>query len=75
VTTLEPGAIEVFTQGLRARPFAAALRATRPAAIITDGLDVLVHEVIDAMDTAPLNSSKERPSAICTGTRLPGSLV
>ena len=31
----EPGASEVFTQGLRFRPSARALRATRPAPIIT----------------------------------------
>ena len=32
---LDPGASEVFTQGLRVSPSARALRATRPAPIIT----------------------------------------
>ena len=35
VTMREPGASEVLTQGLRVRPRARALRATRPAAIST----------------------------------------
>jgi hypothetical protein len=39
----------VLTQGLRFRPRAAALRATRPAAMSTLGLLVLVHEVMAAM--------------------------
>src|SRR5438309_1060170 len=52
-TTCEPGASEVFTQGLAERPLAAALRASRPAPIITLGLDVLVQEVIAAITTSP----------------------
>src|SRR5262249_50362044 len=47
-TTCEPGASDVFTQGLTVRPLASALRARRPAPIITLGLDVLVHDVIAA---------------------------
>src|SRR5687768_1790670 len=42
VTTSEPGARLVFTQGLLFRPRATALRASRPAPIITLGFDVLV---------------------------------
>ena len=37
-------------------PNAAALRATRPAPIMTYGLDVLVHDVIDAITTLPDSS-------------------
>ena len=53
MTTREPGASEVFTQGLHCRPASTALRASRPAAIITEGLDVLVQLVIAAMTTDP----------------------
>src|SRR5690348_15420892 len=52
-TTCEPGASDVLTHGLADKPFAAALRASNPAPIITLGLDVLVHEVIAAMTTSP----------------------
>jgi hypothetical protein len=50
---LEPGASEVLTHGLRARPSALALRASRPAAITLRGLLVLVQLVMAAMMTAP----------------------
>src|SRR3954454_8286872 len=43
-TTWLPGASEVFPQGFGFRPRAAAFLARRPAATITLGLDVLVHE-------------------------------
>ncbi|MNL08906.1 hypothetical protein D3C87_1296440 [compost metagenome] len=56
MTTFEPGASELFTQGLRFRPFSTAFFATSPAAIITLGLEVLVQEVIAAMTTAPFFS-------------------
>src|ERR1051326_3793521 len=52
-TTWLPGASEVFTHGLAFRPFAAALRASRPAPISTLGLEVLVQEVIAAITTSP----------------------
>ncbi len=52
-TAFEPGASEVFTQGLRVRPSRLALRASRPAAITLRGLLVLVQLVIAAMITAP----------------------
>src|SRR6266542_2581579 len=58
MTTFEPGASVVFTHGLR---------ASRAAPIITDGLDVLVQEVIAAMTTPPWSSSKVVPSARVTG--------
>ncbi len=53
LTTCEPGASEVLTQGLRVRPSCRALRATRPAAIITEGFEVLVQEVIEAITMLP----------------------
>ena len=61
MTTREPGARLVLTQGLLCRPFFAALRASRPAAIITEGLEVLVHEVMAAMTTLPWESEKTCP--------------
>src|ERR1700733_12624997 len=51
VTTLEPGASEVLTQGLTVRPFWTALRARIPAPSMTDGLEGLVQLVIAAMTT------------------------
>src|SRR6185369_1822830 len=65
-TTWEPGASDVFTHDLDLRPSFAALRASRPAPIITDGLDVLVQDVIAAITTSPLPRSWLRPS---TGMR------
>src|SRR5215469_836686 len=62
VTTLEPGAREVFTQGWDASPFSRALRAKRPAATSTAGLEVLVQLVMAAITTAPSLSSKDFPS-------------
>ena len=53
MTTVEPGASEVFTHGLTSRPRSTALRANRPAASITDGLEVLVQLVIAAITTRP----------------------
>src|ERR1700730_5320183 len=67
-TTCDPGASEVFTQGLTFSPLAAALRASRPAPTITLGFDVLVHDVIAAITTSPWPRSWLRPG---TGTRLP----
>ena len=53
MTTFEPGARLVFTHGLLFRPFSTAFFASRPAAIITVGFDVLVQLVIAAITTAP----------------------
>src|SRR4051812_41191076 len=72
MTTLEPGARVVFTHGLAVRPRSTALRASSAAPIMTCGLDVLVHEVIDAITTAPWSSSKVVPSASVTGVGLCG---
>ena len=52
-TTCEPGASEVFTHGFAFRPFATAFLASRPAATITLGFEVLVQEVIAAITTSP----------------------
>ena len=61
MTTCEPGANVVLTQGLRVRPFSTAFLASKPAAIITDGLDVFVQEVIAAITTEPCATSKFSP--------------
>src|ERR1700730_2048751 len=66
-TTCEPGASDVFTHGLTVRPLSAALRASRPAPIMTLGFDVLVQDVIAAMTTSPWPRSWLRPA---TGKRL-----
>ena len=62
----------VFTQGLRFKPRSTAFLATSAAPIITLGLEVLVHEVIAAITTAPWSRSNAPPSAKLTGTRLLG---
>src|ERR1700730_8684318 len=53
MTTFEPGARLVLTQGLEVRPRSTAFFATRPAATSTDGFDVLVQLVMAAMTTLP----------------------
>src|SRR3954465_2139217 len=70
MTTLLPGASEVLTHGFTASPRSTAFFASSAAATITDGLEVLVHEVIDAIATCPWSSSASVPSASVTGTRL-----
>ena len=57
MTTFEPGASDDFTHGFRVRPRSTALRASRPAPIITDGFDVFVQEVIAAITTEPCSSA------------------
>ena len=57
MTTVEPGASEVFTQGLTSRPRSTAFLASRPAPIITDGFDVFVQLVIAAITTRPWSRS------------------
>ena len=53
----------VFTQGLDAKPFSTALRASSAAPSITSGLDVLVHDVIAAITTAPWSSTNSPRSS------------
>ena len=61
----------VLTHGFDFRPFLAALRASRPAASMTDGFDVFVHEVIAAIATAPWSSVNDVPvSPMVTGVGL-----
>ena len=67
MTTFEPGASDVLTHGLDCSPRATALRASRPAPIITDGFDVFVHDVIAAITTCPWSSSVSVPSASVSG--------
>ena len=62
VTTLLPGASEVFTHGFRVSPSAFAFFATKPAASITLGFDVFVQDVIAAIATFPSFISKVSPS-------------
>src|ERR671919_1662794 len=75
MTTLDPGASDVFTQGFVASPRSTAFLASSPAATITCGLDVLVQLVMAAMATCPWSSSKDCPSAAVTGTRREGRSV
>ena len=58
VTTWEPGASEVFTQGFTSSPRALAFRARSPAPSITAGFEVLVQLVMAAMTTAPFARAK-----------------
>src|SRR6266540_282801 len=68
MTTLEPGASEVLTHGLAWSPRSTAFLASSPAAIITDGLEVLVQLVMAAITTCPWSRSKLAPSDSRTGT-------
>ena len=70
VTTREPGARLVFTCGGTVRPFSTAFLATRPAASMTLGFDVFVHDVMAAIATAPWSSVKRDPSPSVTGVGL-----
>ncbi len=56
VTTFDPGARLVFTHGFCVSPRSTALRASRPAPIITLGFDVFVQLVIAAITTDPCSS-------------------
>src|SRR4051794_32546119 len=62
VTTLEPGARLVFTQGLVVKPRSAAFLARMPAASMTDGFDVFVQLVMAAMTTCPCCAGKLPPA-------------
>ena len=68
MTTLEPGASDVLTHGLRSSPRATALRASSPAPSMTEGFDVFVQLVIAAMTTSPWPTSVCVPSSSVTGT-------
>ena len=70
MTTREPGASEVLTHGLRVRPFSTAFLASSAAAIMTEGLEVLVQEVMAAMTTAPWSRLNVAPWRTSHGDRL-----
>src|SRR5579859_8078314 len=74
MTTLEPGASEVFTQGLRLRPRSTAFLASNAAPTMTDGLEVFVQEVIAAITTEPWSTSVRVPSSRVTPIGLEGRL-
>src|SRR5579863_3500272 len=57
-TTREPGENDVLTQGFARSPFATALRATSPAAIIWYGFAVLVQDAMDAMTMSPCRNGR-----------------
>ena len=58
VTTREPGASDVFTHCRVSIPASTARFARSPAAIITDGFEVFVHDVIAAITTDPCRTSR-----------------
>src|SRR5215813_15076452 len=68
MTTLEPGARVVFTQGLRARPASTAFLASRAALTMTEGFDVFVQDVMAAMTTDPWSTDVRVPSSRVTST-------
>ncbi len=67
MTTRDPGASEVLTHGFGVRPRSTARRATRPAATMTWGLEVLVQLVMAATTTAPSPNIVVDPSASAAG--------
>src|SRR3954453_18529842 len=52
-TICDPGASEVLTHGFVLSPLATALRASNPAASMTLGFEVFVHDVMAAITTSP----------------------
>src|SRR6476661_3925724 len=68
MTTLDPGAREVLTHGAEARPLSTAFLASSAAASMTEGLEVLVQLVIEAIATMPWSSSTSWPPASATVT-------
>src|SRR5215469_16849626 len=72
MTTLEPGASVVFTQGLRASPASTAFLASSAAPTMTDGLEVLVQEVMAAITTEPWSMVVLVPSSRVTGVGADG---
>ena len=62
MTTWDPGAREVFTQGFVINPRSQAFFASKPAPISTLGFDVFVHEVIAAIKIEPSLISSSVPS-------------
>src|SRR5260370_8106145 len=75
MTTLEPGASVVFTQGLLDSPASTALRASSAAPTMTDGLEVLVQDVIAAITTEPWSRGTLAPSSRATSVGVDTSAV
>src|SRR5579875_2902802 len=75
MTTLDPGARDVFTHGLDASPRSTAFLARMPAPTMTWGLEVLVHDVIAAMTTRPWSRVKLSPPSRLTSTGLEPALA
>ena len=71
MTTFDPGARLVFTQGFRVSPRSTAFLATRPAPIMTPGLDVFVQLVMAATTTEPCSSVVATVSATATAVPPP----
>src|SRR3989304_10438887 len=61
VTTFDPGAKLVLTQGLVRNPRSTAFFARSPAPIMTAGLEVFVQLVMAAITTAPSASRNDWP--------------
>jgi len=61
VTTPDPGDNEVLIYGKTFNPFSTAFLANYPAAKITPGLLVLVHDVIAAITIDPWFKVKSSP--------------
>src|SRR5208283_264845 len=72
MTTLEPGASVVLTQGLLARFRSTAFLASSAAPTMTEGLDVFVQEVIAAITTLPWSTAVSVPSSRVTWTGFDG---
>src|SRR6185312_2654328 len=70
VTTLEPGARLVLTQDCVFKPFSTAFLATRPAATITDGFEVLVQLVMAAITTEPWRRASAAPLPATSGSAM-----
>src|ERR1700744_2495010 len=66
MTTLDPGASVVLTQYVLLRHAAPAFLASRAAPTMTDGLEVLVQEVMAAITTEPWSMVTSVPSSIVT---------
>src|ERR1700730_15595478 len=66
MTTLEPGASEVFTHGLRLRPLSTAFLASSAAPTMTEGVDVFVQGGIAALAREPGSTLVSVPSSSVT---------
>src|SRR6266513_2182775 len=66
---MEPGASDVFTQAGTCNTRSTAFFSSRPAAIITDGLEVFVQLVIAAMTTLPWLRADGTSCGTCSSWR------